>query len=415
MTTLRLGALVALIGGIGSLAWMLAHKEDTTVLFSTSQMLGILWHNYKADFLEASSFRPIDFDRGITTSEGVSYSMLRAVWLADRENFDGSWEFAKNNLRRDDHLFAWLFGERPDGTYGVLTEQGGDTSATDADSDIALALIFAYARWRDPQYLAAAQVILANLWEKSVIEVNGSYVLLANDREKFIRKDYVLVNPSYLSPYAYRIFAQADPAHPWLDLVDASYDLIERSARESLDAPSSGGLPPDWIEMHRTTGALRAASSTDLTTRYGYDALRIPWRLTLDYLWFNEPRARSALEAFTALESSFDAGGIPAVFNHDGTAAESRESIAMYGGALGYFMIHHPHKAERVYRETLLSQYNRDTYAWKEPLSYYDDNWAWFGMALYTGALQNLSLAWCPELSVPGSCLQSSSTQPLSL
>jgi hypothetical protein len=35
--------------------------------------------------------------------------------------------------------------------------------------------------------------------------------------------------------------------------------------------------------------------------------------------------------------------------------------------------------------------FNPDTNTWKEELSYYDNNWAWFGIALYNNLLPNLT------------------------
>src|SRR5207247_11293939 len=69
-----------------------------------------------------------------TTSEGQSYAMLRAVYIDDRPTFDRVWSWTKGNLQvRGDGLFSWHWGDRGDGTSGVLDAN----SATDADEDIA--------------------------------------------------------------------------------------------------------------------------------------------------------------------------------------------------------------------------------------------------------------------------------------
>src|SRR3989344_1343957 len=123
------------------------------LIFSPTQVLGTTWGKYKVQYLEESTGRTLDKDRGyITTSEGESYTMLRAVWMSDKTTFDRSWEWSKNNLmhKSGDRLLSWLFGQLQDGSYGILTEQDGQNAASDADTDIALALILAYARWQDP-------------------------------------------------------------------------------------------------------------------------------------------------------------------------------------------------------------------------------------------------------------------------
>ena len=52
-------------------------------------------------------------------------------------------------------------------------------------------------------------------------------------------------------------------------------------------------------------------------------------------------------------------------------------------------MVTNPELAEDLYEKKLVSLYNPDTFRWREPLSYYETNWAWFGIALYNGFLQN--------------------------
>jgi hypothetical protein len=101
--------------------------RSAPLTFSPLEILGGTWYTYKLEGLEPGTGRTIDRSRGnITTSEGESYTMLRAVWMDDKPTFDTSWQWTKDNLHRPhDQLFAWLFGERPDGTYGVLTARAG--------------------------------------------------------------------------------------------------------------------------------------------------------------------------------------------------------------------------------------------------------------------------------------------------
>src|SRR3989338_1134893 len=114
-------------------------KRHIPIVFSPSSMLQSLWRDYKDEYIEPQSGRTLDTERNnITTSEAQSYTMLRAVWMDDRETFDKSWSFTKNNLQHDeDALFSWLYGERSDGSFGILTDRGGQNAASDADTDIA--------------------------------------------------------------------------------------------------------------------------------------------------------------------------------------------------------------------------------------------------------------------------------------
>ena len=187
--------------------------ERIPLVFSNRTMSASVWESYQQEFIEQSSSRTIDPARlGDTTSEGESYTMLRAVWLDDQKTFDSSWQWTMANLSRpSDHLFSWLYGKKLDGSYGVLTIQGGNNTASDADSDIALSLVFAYSRWQRPEYLIAAKNIISDIWSKEVVTVNGIPYLAADDLEKKSTQGTYVINPSYFSPYAYRIFAKVDP------------------------------------------------------------------------------------------------------------------------------------------------------------------------------------------------------------
>jgi endoglucanase len=368
-------------------------KINETLVFSPSQMTSALWADYKAHFLEATTERALDPSRdNITTSEGQSYTMLRSVWMGDKATFDTAWRWTKDNLGHpDDHLFSWLFGKRADGTYGVLADQGGTTSASDADQDIALALLFAHARWQDAAYLAAAREVMDDIWEDEVITINSSYYLASNNIEKSAPDDWILVNPSYFSPAAYRIFAKADPAHPWASLAADSYSLLAKTMSNPLDKRASAGLPPDWVEINRTTGILKTPSGS-LTTNFGYDALRTPWRIALDALWFDTPVAKATLEKMQFLSAQWQQQGkLVSTYAHDGTETNQTESPAMYGGTIGYFSVTDPDLARQIYQEKLAFLFDPGTNTWKERLSYYDDNWAWFGIALYNGLLPDLT------------------------
>jgi endo-1,4-beta-D-glucanase Y len=379
---------------LGVVMYKNSNKSSVPLIFTPDQILNSTWLNYKGEYLESTG-RTLDKQRdNITTSEGQSYTMMRAVWLGDKQTFDNSWQWTKDNLQHKtgDKLFAWLFGEQANGTYGILTDKGGNTTASDADTDIAMALVFAYARWQDQKYLGDARDIISDIWEHDVVVVQGVPYMSADNLEKTSTHSHIAVNVSYLSPAAYRIFAAVDPTHPWNSLVDSSYTLLSRANKSALDKTKSVGLPPDWLEMDRTTGDLRAPTSGTNTSNFGYDALRTPWRLALDAQWFKEPRASAMLRSFSFLNDQWkEKGSLASTYTHDGKAVGSTESPSMYGGTIGYFMIADQTMAEEVYQKKLEFLYDPGKNSWKDTLSYYDDNWAWFGIGLYNNLLPNLT------------------------
>jgi endoglucanase len=366
-------------------------RNRAPMVFSSRTMLLGLWDEYKEQFLERTG-RTLDPQRdNITTSEGQSYTMLRAVWVDDQETFDSTWQWTRENMQRSDLLFSWLYGEKPDGTMGVLVAQGGENSAADADTDIAVALLFAYNRWRDGRYLDEARGIVQNIWEQEVVMAGGEPVLASNNIEQF-SDTKILVNPSYFAPYAYRMFAHVDPDHDWDALIASSYRIIRESASSRLDKEDTSSLPPDWIFVNRKTGTIEPATVAHLTTGYGYEAARLPFRLALDWKWYGEPRAAESLSLFGFLKKEWrEDNAIYATYAHDGQVTGDYEAPVMYGGSMGYFVVTEPGMAREIYEKKLSILYNSGNMSWRTPLSYYDTNWAWFGLALYHDMLVNLS------------------------
>jgi endo-1,4-beta-D-glucanase Y len=392
--TIWIGVFIILIGitffTLIDTSWVKDISIKNNYIFSNQAMLKSLWEGYKDEYIEEGTFRTLDKQRdNITTSEGQSYTMLRAVWQDDKETFDKSWQWTKDNLWKDNKLFAWLFGEREDGTYGVLNNIGGQNAAIDGDSDIAMALLFAYARWNDSRYLLEADSIINAIWDESVVIINGKPYITSNDIEQF-NQDTVLLNPSYYAPYAYRMFAVINPNNDWQGVVNTSYEIINQSSASPLDKDKSVGLPPDWVIIDRKTGELRAPESTNITTNYSFDAHRVMWRLYLDYLWYGENRAKQYFQDNDFLLSIWNTDeNIYNTYSHNGEILDKGSSPAVIGTNIGYFALINPTVAKQIYEQKLLPLYNRDTQQWREQLGYYDTNWAWFGLAIYNNLLPN--------------------------
>lgn len=386
--------IVVAVIAIGIAVWK-GTRSKVPLIYSSHDMLTSIWGKYKARYLEPNTLRTVDSQRNnVTTSEGEGYTMLRSVWLDDKPTFDASWKWTQDNLQHsNDHLFSWLFGEREDGTYGILTSQNGQNSASDADTDIALALTFAYARWQDPSYLTSAKAIVNDIWTQEVIIIQGKPYLAADNVEKKYT-DSIVVNPSYFAPYAYRIFAQIDPNHNWKGLIDTSYDILEESMASQLGALStSANIPPDWISLGRQDASIHPPGPTrpNLDTNYGFDAMRVAWRIGLDWNWYQEPRALKILSSMGFLDTEWKARQtIHDIYAHDGKVVDLTEAPSMYGASLPALVAVNGADADAAYKTKLVALYNPDTQDWNQVLSYYDDNWAWFGMALYNNELPDL-------------------------
>jgi endoglucanase len=297
--------------------------------------------------------------------------MLRAVWMADRAVFDKAFRWAKDNLNsgiRQDHLWAWKWGKAPDGNWRVLDK----AFASDADQDVALALILASEVWSDPAYLARAREILADLWRLGTIASGGRRYLLAGDT--LCQGADCKLNPSYCAPYAYRIFSQYDKSRTWLDLVESSYHLLNTSAKLT-----GSRLPPDWLLLDTKSGSLRLGSAKD--ARFSYDAIRTHWRVAFDQRLFQDPRGELYLRQSLSwpIRQWEKTQKLPAVISAEGKPEAAYESPEMLACLLPAMALVSPEIASAIHGRL---QHNFKGGIWFDPESYYIQNWVWFGIAL---------------------------------
>ncbi len=361
-------------------------------------MLQNTWESYKENFVEDG--RVVDPKAGgATTSEGQAYAMLRAVYVNDREAFDELWGWTQQNLQEPNgnSLLAWKYGETENGTEGVTDF----STATDADTDAALALLFAAETFDDPAYEREALNILDEVWEEETVSDVGGYdrVLVAGDWARGDdRTARPVVNPSYLSPYAYKIFADADPSHDWDALVDSSYGILQ-DIQASPELGGEAGVVPNWIAIDPETGAPEAAELEGLPTdEFSYDATRVPWRMSLDYLWFGDERALEIMEGLSLPRQQIeDEGRLFASYGLDGEPTADYEATSAYAGILpGLLVGGDSALAHKVFAEKILGAYNagglegRDAYWGEDPDDYYNQNMAWFATAIMDGSMSNL-------------------------
>jgi endoglucanase len=162
-------------------AYMNSHYSTVTRTFSPYTLITSSWEIYKDKFMTRDG-RVLDKTQGdVTTSEGQSYALLRAVWVDDKDTFDMVWKWTKTNLKHEnDSLFGWRWGKQEDNAYGFMPG-GGENAASDADSDIALALILASRRWEQKEYEVEAKNILKDIWERETTTAFNSRYLIAGE------------------------------------------------------------------------------------------------------------------------------------------------------------------------------------------------------------------------------------------
>lgn len=352
------------------------------------KLLAQSWNSYRRIFIQSDG-RAIDYQaKDRSTSEGQAYAMLRAVLIDDHSTFAKTLNWAENNLQRQengkqtDSLWAWKWGKKADGSWGTIDSN----FASDGDIDAITALIFAHRRWNNLQYLELAKKKLQDLWKFSTVihvpkgspsEYRAKRYLLPGPVDAFVpNPSTIYLNPSYLAPYAFRIFAQVDRSHDWLSLVDSSYEVLEKSL-----GLSAVGLPSDWVALNTETGKFQALpASSKIQTLYSFDAYRVWWRLALDAIWFNSSSAKKYLQHSTQylqklwqqksyLPARIDLQGKPLV-NYEATS-----QYAMFHLAMG---ILEPNIAEQVLQTKILPKYKKGI--WDDTSAYYTQNLVWLSL-----------------------------------
>ena len=332
-----------------------------------------------AHFGQDGAFKAAD---GSVTSESQAYAMLRAVWSGDRAGFARTWQWTSGHISNTEGLLAWKWN-------GTVADSH---SATDADTDTALALLLAGREWGDPAWLADGTAMVDAIWNHDVATVNGTPYVVAGDWAA--DSNVVTLNPSYFAPYAYHIFQEVDPAHNWVGVVDSGYQVLFDSSAANLESDHSAGLPPDWVGLDQQTGTLVPLDlGTDPTTTYGYDAPRTYWRLALDQRWDDDGRAAAFLSQAGFLDDEVNrSGGVRAIYIHDGSVASTDSSVVGSAGALAALLTLDPDAANRLYASALVggSASHAGQLYWGDPNDLYAQEWGWFATALYANALTDV-------------------------
>lgn len=330
------------------------------------------WESYRASYIHRDGyvFDPHNND-GEVTSEGQSYALLRAVWMDDERTFTRVFKWTEKNLKRPDGMYAWQWHPE-DGTRDSNT-------ATDADQDIALALILAAHHFEKPEYLNRAREIVVAVREHTGVKVGESWFPSAGN---WAVEDRV-INLSYFMPYSYPYFARLDPEGNWPDVIETGYDLIEQARK--LPGVT---LIPDFMELEETGALKRIADYRGLSGDYSFDSMRIHWRVALDCRINKRPRACADPAGTRELARLLKENRkIVLRYTSDAVPLSHTESLSFYGGLLPAFEQLVPSAAEviRVKKLPLVVL----KHLMKKENRYYDRNWVWFGFAASSGLIES--------------------------
>jgi hypothetical protein len=241
-----------------------------------------------------------------TVSEGIAYGMLIAVFMDDRDLFDELWKYEQLWVNGNG-LMDWYIN-------AAGTQRLGTGGATDADEDMAWALVMADRQWGgqgslDKPYLDHAKTLIKAIWDHEVDHANKDF-LLAGDSWQ----GNLTFNPSYFAPNEYRVFGEVtgDTAG-WGRVIDTGYTILAKSLN-TQSKNADNGLVPAWCDVN---GAPKSPDNGG-ATNYQYDSARIPFRVGLDYCWNGETRAKDYLAKVSQFFAGVGASEIVDGYDLDG-------------------------------------------------------------------------------------------------
>ncbi len=327
---------------------------------------------------------------GSTVSEGIAYGMLIAVYMGTKDDqllFDDLWKYSQAHLDGPNGLMNWSIAA--DGT-GVP----GKGAATDADEDIAFALVMADKQWGSAgslNYLNLAKTQINNIWLHEIVDSK-----LAGPGDGWGPTDlWKNINISYFAPAFYRVFKQIDPGHAWDAVITTSYDTIlspsntlDKGALKPANMNTNNGLVPAWCT---SSGDSSAAGPFN----YQYDSCRTPFRVALDWCMFGEPRAQIYLQKTSTFFSGIGAANIVdgydmngnrhgQFFTGTGAPTLAQQSASFLGPAGVGAMV------SGNFQTFINESYAR--VATRQPMiggAYYDDAWMVMSLLMMTGNFLN--------------------------
>lgn len=248
-----------------------------------------------------------------TKVEAMGWSMIIAAYMGDKETFDGLYKYYKSKIQGHG-MMAWLT------TCGGVTDAG---SASDGDLDVAFSLVVASWQWGEEYKKEAIKVI--NTVRKLITNCNGVAVLYggygSDGRTPYggcSRTDI-----SYYTPAFFREFAKLTGDTIWKKLADDTYIVLNNGAHPTT------GLVPDWQTYDgRPDG------------NYGYDACRVPWRITLDYLWNGNEEARKWCTKVASWAYKIGPANIKSNYNLDGSGGGGWPGMSYVGAFAVAAMAH---------------------------------------------------------------------------
>ncbi len=284
------------------------------------------WDRYKRLFIENDG-RIVDRgNNNITHTEGIGYTLYFSYMYGDDETFDKVYKWQKNNLPRNAlGLIPWKWGEKEDGTYGILDKN----NASDGDMWIAYSLYLMSKKRKNTLMLDEAKSIIKSMRENLIVKLSDRYFMLPGAKG-FMQEGKIILNPSYYRFDIFKKFSTLDDLETWDKLIKDGEWMLHHSMFSSLR------LHPDWIEVSNDLSMKLAKNKF-----FGYDAIRIP----LNIMQSNIPTAKILLEPYSKYIKMMKYGNVPL-----GVVELDIGKIDLYNYCFGHLAIYQKILGENIFK-----------------------------------------------------------------
>ncbi len=369
------------------------YNEGTSITYNENDVYSA-WTDWKAANITSNNaggngrLRVMGgVDGNSTVSEGMAYGVLFASLFDDQATFDGLWFFIEDHMDANG-LMDWYIGNPG--------QRLGSGAATDAEADMAQALINACVKVEQGAWSASANGIdycqeaadmIDAMWETEVDK--SGYELLPGDMWDWSEYPDGIVNLSYFAPGYFDVYAQFTNNNGWYDVIDRQYQLTDAAQAKS---DNCSGLVPNWNQYDGDPQLVSWQPNN--YEWWSYDAARFAWRIAVDNTWYDRPEAAETMNEIGSFfadigmsnlgEHSMDGqlqGGGPWPFfvANAGVAVWSADNLqGLNCGAANGSIVESPQSA-----------YNAVLNTSDNPTSYYGDAWRLFSMLLMTGNFPN--------------------------
>lgn len=226
-------------------------------------------------------------------SEGQGYGMIIVAFIAGHDTsaqktYDSLYFYYKSHpSTKSPYLMAWAQKKN-------FKDKEG-SSATDGDMDIAFSLLLANTQWGSDgriNYLNEAKKMISAIATQEIDPRHFS--ILKSNSDEHDSTDSFDIRPSDFMPSHLRAFEKISKDSVWEKVIKNNYQLFDSLQNKFGDK----GLLPDFIRdiYINAKPAQKHYEEGPHDGDYHYNACRIPWRIAIDYILYQDESSKKIVE-----------------------------------------------------------------------------------------------------------------------